>query len=80
MNLEKWQCKSCGAINKQTDLLHAPSPFLVDDELTACGHCKSCDGFELLCDVPECVERSTCGWPSAAGYRRTCGEHGEFER
>ena len=28
---------------------------------------------ELLCDVLGCNRRSTCGWNSTAGYRRTCG-------
>jgi hypothetical protein len=30
---------------------------------------------ELLCDEPDCGERSTCGFPTDKGYRRTCGEH-----
>lgn len=76
---EKWRCQNCGTINTQLDLLHAPSPFRNDDVLTACGSCKSCDGFDLLCDVPNCMEISTCGWPSALEYRRTCGKHWEFD-
>jgi hypothetical protein len=28
-----------------------------------------------LCDEPGCKERSTCGFPTPSGYRRTCGEH-----
>ena len=27
------------------------------------------------CDEPGCGKRSTCGWPSGTGYRRTCGDH-----
>jgi hypothetical protein len=30
---------------------------------------------ERQCDEPGCAEASTCGWPSPAGYRRTCGKH-----
>jgi hypothetical protein len=28
------------------------------------------------CDEPGCTRRVTCGWPSGAGYRQTCSEHG----
>ena len=27
------------------------------------------------CDEPGCEQEATCGWPSDAGYRRTCGGH-----
>jgi len=27
------------------------------------------------CDEPGCTEPSTCGFPVAGGYRRTCGNH-----
>lgn len=27
------------------------------------------------CDEPGCGAWDTCGWPSPAGYRRTCGKH-----
>jgi len=27
------------------------------------------------CDEPGCEQEATCGWPSDAGYRRTCGHH-----
>jgi len=30
---------------------------------------------ERQCDEPGCPGVATCGWPSAAGYRRTCGAH-----
>jgi hypothetical protein len=33
------------------------------------------------CDEPGCERETSCGWPSPAGYRRTCGEHyREYER
>lgn len=28
-----------------------------------------------LCDVPDCFNRISCGWPSASGYRSTCHTH-----
>jgi len=27
------------------------------------------------CDEPGCDNETSCGWPSPAGYRRTCGVH-----
>jgi hypothetical protein len=27
------------------------------------------------CDEPGCEKETSCGWPSPAGYRRTCGDH-----
>ena len=29
------------------------------------------------CDVPGCGKTVSCGWPSPAGYRRTCHVHCE---
>lgn len=28
-----------------------------------------------VCDEPNCLGEVSCGWPSEAGYRQTCGEH-----
>ncbi len=28
-----------------------------------------------MCDEPGCNAPRTCGWPSSAGYRNTCGKH-----
>jgi hypothetical protein len=28
-----------------------------------------------MCDEPGCNAPLTCGWPSSAGYRTTCGKH-----
>jgi len=30
---------------------------------------------ERCCDEPGCSAIADCGWPSDAGYRRTCGHH-----
>jgi hypothetical protein len=75
----QWRCRQCGMLNAAMDLLHAPSPFRSDEELIACGSCKSCEGFDLLCDEPGCTDIAHCGWLSPAGYRRTCGKHGEWD-
>lgn len=30
---------------------------------------------ELICDQEGCRKRSTCGFPTETGYKRTCGAH-----
>jgi hypothetical protein len=30
---------------------------------------------ELWCDEQGCKRRATCGTPTPAGYRKTCGQH-----
>ena len=29
----------------------------------------------VRCDEPGCMRQSSCGTPTASGYRRVCGEH-----
>jgi len=37
--------------------------------------------FALVCDEPGCYEYASCGWPTSdGGYRRTCGQHSNFNR
>lgn len=36
--------------------------------------------FSNVCDEPGCFRYASCGWPSEAGYRRTCYEHSNFEK
>lgn len=31
--------------------------------------------MRCICDVPGCEYGASCGWPSADGYRNTCGLH-----
>lgn len=73
---ERWRCHDCGAITPDAELLHAPSPFDPDDELTACPRCRGVAQFDLLCDEPGCDKVGSCGWPTPhGGYRRTCYQH-----
>jgi hypothetical protein len=30
------------------------------------------------CDEPGCSKRTSCGFPTPNGYRRTCGEHSQI--
>jgi len=71
----QWRCEDCGWRGNQTQLLRAPNPFDPECEIVGCPQCKSVNGFENMCDEPGCKELATCGWPSNAGYRRTCHAH-----
>ena len=73
--MNTWQCKVCNLYSPDERLLRAPSPFDPTDTIVGCPHCKSTDGFDQVCDEPGCTAHAHCGWPSDAGYRRTCGNH-----
>ena len=53
----------------------------IEDEARAdpCPHCVVTHEWPCptipRCDEPGCEQEATCGWPSDAGYRRTCGDH-----
>ena len=33
------------------------------------------DVIGVICDEPDCIKESSCGWPNENGYRNTCHEH-----
>lgn len=70
--MERWYCTECRTVSVKKQLLVAPNPFESDSSILGCPNCKSIGHFALLCDVPECQQIVTCGWPSPAGYRQTC--------
>jgi hypothetical protein len=73
--MTRWRCPECLTISETVDLLRAPSPFNAEDELIACPKCRAVVWFIELCDEPGCDEPASCGFPTADGYRRTCGKH-----
>lgn len=73
--MKRWRCTECEAVCVTTDMLIAPHPFEHGLTIHGCRSCHSIDHFALLCDVAECRELVSCGWPSPSGYRQTCGTH-----
>lgn len=80
--MKHWRCHLCNTIIPDSDLLQAASPFKEADIIVGCPKCRQCtDGFDQLCDEPNCEAVACCGWPTGdktdthAGYRRTCYEH-----
>lgn len=74
----RWKCGCCDTITIRKDLLVAPNPFLPQDIILGCPVCKTVDDFTAVCDEPGCTQEGTCGFPTDAGYRRTCSEHSEW--
>ena len=71
----KWKCRRCSWRSEKPSFLYAPNPFDPDDEIAGCPQCKMVDCFECVCDVPDCWELQSCGFPTPTGYRQTCGKH-----
>lgn len=73
-----WKCSECGWIGKPDDALHAHHPFSPppsSDEIVGCPKCYEVNTMQMVCDEPGCKEVKTCGFPTDAGYRQTCGKH-----
>ena len=76
--MKRWSCKNCGEISLEPALLTAPNPFDPADTISGCPNCKSVEGFDEICDEPDCLQHAGCGFPAGpefGGYRRTCYKH-----
>jgi hypothetical protein len=69
-----WRCGTCDWRGVESEIMRAENPF-GGDELQGCPNCGEVNGFVNVCDEPGCTKDAECGWPSEAGYRRTCGDH-----
>jgi hypothetical protein len=67
--------RRCGWHGEDTEMLTAPNPFNPEFNIHACPKCREIGVLSQACDEPGCWKASTCGTPTAAGYRRTCGRH-----
>lgn len=78
----KWKCQEfrCGWHGDESAILQAPDPFNDGEVIAACPECREVGTLVSGCDEPGCTEIGSCGWPSEAGYRRTCGAHAAFFR
>jgi len=75
-----YRCRKCGGYSHERMLLRAPNPFDPKDVLLGCPNCKSItDGFDEICDTPDCYANASCGFADKhGGHRRTCYEHSCF--
>ena len=66
-----------GCLWRGTDdqVLHAQNPFYPDAIIDGCPDCKAIDSISTACDEPDCWSAASCGTPTRAGYRQTCGKH-----
>lgn len=72
--MDKWICLECRFIGPIAEFDKVKDPR-GDDEWTVCPKCRTPEHVTMACDEPGCSEVSTCGFPTEAGYRRTCGNH-----
>lgn len=77
MNAEKGKvrCLECAWKGKEGQVLKAPSPFEVTDEIEGCPECRDVNTINRICDEHGCWQFISCGTPTKTGYRHTCGEH-----
>ncbi len=75
MSDNKRICTECGWIGSVNDVLVASNPFAKRYEIVGCPECKDVESIVVACDVDGCKKQATCGTPTSAGYRHTCGEH-----
>ena len=71
----KYICTDCGYITYSNNWRTAPNPFEPGETILGCPNCSGVDTATGVCDEPECREPATCGTPTPAGYRHTCGKH-----
>lgn len=71
----KMKCNGCDWVGESEDLLIGEHPFQDGCELQGCPECREIWDIRRACDEPGCREEATCGTPTPAGYRSTCGKH-----
>jgi len=54
--------------------LVAPHPF-AEGEILGCPKCLEAGTLRNGCDEEGCNQPSSCGFPTASGYRMTCDRH-----
>jgi len=75
-----WICEECNwrGPTSQLDFVADPMQQVEGDGWQICPKCRSADKFVDQCDEPGCKDWASSGWPSDAGYRRTCHIHSDW--
>jgi len=71
----KMACSECDWKGIEKEMLCAPNPFELDENIYGCPSCKEINTIFIACDEPDCWERATCGTPTNEEYKITCGKH-----
>jgi len=71
----KYKCGCCDTISIVGDILKAPNPFNVHDELWGCPHCFAAEDFLRVCDGNGCNSTSVAGIPISDMYLFLCRDH-----
>jgi hypothetical protein len=75
MSDRKVKCAECDWGGVESVILTAPNPFDPSDTVNGCPKCHSVDSIVYACDEDGCWDDASCGTPTPAGYRSTCGKH-----
>ena len=77
--IDKWICTECAFIGAIDEFDKVKDPH-GSDIWTVCPKCRTPERVTMACDEPGCNKESSCGFPTPAGYRRTCFNHSFFKR
>ena len=76
--IDKWFCRECQFVGMEQEFDKVKDPR-GDETWTICPKCRAPDRVTSACDEPGCNEEGACGFPTDAGYRRTCFAHSIFK-
>lgn len=68
-------CRECGWRGLRGEVLEAPNPFDREYLIYGCPKCREVQTTATVCDEPGCWNEDDAGFPTPAGYRRTCSKH-----
>jgi len=72
---DKLQCRICDKILFSDERLEAQHPFISEDKVFGCPHCKDLEGFIVLCEIDGCDSPVSGGTPTEDGYKYLCYQH-----
>lgn len=78
IELGKVSCSECNWQGHENEVLIAPNPFNLSDNVKGCPKCYGINSINRICDEPGCLKITTCRFSTVNGYRRTCGRHCTF--
>jgi hypothetical protein len=72
----KYKCSNCPWQGEGLDLLVAPNPFDLDDDIVGCPKCKGINTMQTVCQEDNCWEIASSGVPFKNGdYKWLCHKH-----
>jgi len=73
--MQKWICKICGAVVKESAVLTAHNPFMPHAKISGCPGCKNVGTLEAKCEIKNCTEPSTHLKQTLKNQKWVCKKH-----